>query len=503
MFNYLDLYYYVPFSGVYSMNVDNSNPFRTVPTIMDTSEDSTSESRDTEIVIWDCDAVEIVTEQVKVLSLREMPKSVTQSFASQSLGSIPQMTPRRSEEYMRRRVSETADSPRLVVDMKIAALPEGMDAKKILAVQEKLFEELIKKVPQHTVSLKRCVGKMPACTLYNNYGITPDFGTVIETKDGNIAFWINKERKEFPATSCYTDGNQVFITEKQAILADTVSVSKSRRGYHCFAVADGCNWGERPKQAATLASMFSMMVLEQKFDKESKLTTREIAQIQLDALIQVQNELGLKGEMVSETTMTIACIADTHLILASVGDSKVFVLRKTSNAKLKCVDITEGSRRASRDASDPGGRLGGKSADWRNLALAVVKLEPNDIIIGCSDGLHDNFDPVHLGLTPKDLGYHETSWDSTKRHLVQLRQQVLTKNIVSAIEADEGKNSIGDALTKHVAGLTLKGKLFMMENPRASRPVDYKAYPGKDDHVSVVVFTYEPEKLRGSFFSRK
>lgn len=475
------------------MNVDFTNTFRAVPTTDETSEDSSSD-----IVIYDDREVQKVTDRVGALSLSQLPKAV-----AQSLGSIPEVTPRRSVEYLRRRVSETVESPRVVMEMKIADFPHGVTAENINANKKVYFEELVEKVPKHKVSLNYSVGRTPVSAFYNNYGITPDAGTQILQEEGLVKFQICGEQKSILATSCFTDGIQVFITEKQAILADTVSISKSKRGYQCFAVADGCNWGERPRQAANLATVFAMMSLEQKLEKESKLTTRKIAKLQLETLSEVQNELVLKGEMVGETTMTLACIAETHLILASVGDSKVFVLRKTANGKLKCVDITEGSRRASRNASDPGGRLGGKNADWRNLALAVVKLEPNDIIIGCSDGLHDNFDPEHLGLTPKELGYHETSWDLTKRHLVQLRQQTLNKNIVSVIEADEGKNSIADALINHVAKLTLKGKLFMMENPRASRPVDYKTYPGKDDHVSVVVFTYEPGKPRSSILSRK
>lgn len=465
-------------------------------TYEETSEDS-SQSNDTEIVIWEEQAVEAVTDRLQAVSIGQIPK-----LATQSLSAIPQMTPRHSREYMKRRVSETAESPRVVLEMKVAEIPQGVNGKNIADKQAALFEELIKKVPQHAVSLKRFVGKLPEYTLYNNYGITPDAHTSIVIEDKHVLFQINKEHKRIPCDSCYTDGSQIFITEKQAILADTVAISKSEKGYRCFVVADGCSWGERPKNAAHLAARFAMMLLEQRLEKRSECTTQKIAKNMLKILTQVQNELVLKGDMVSETTITLACIADTHLVLASVGDSKVFVLRKTSNGKLKSVDITEGSRRASHDASDPGGRLGGKYADWRNLAVAVVKLEPNDIIIGCSDGIHDNFDPVHLGCIPKDFGYQEDEWDAQKRHLVHLRQEILNKNLVAVVEKDIA--NIGRAFVSYVSNLTLKGKLFMLENPTARRPNNYKEYPGKDDHVSVVVFTYDPaKKLRGSFFIRK
>src|SRR5262249_35300149 len=97
------------------------------------------------------------------------------------------------------------------------------------------------------------------------------------------------------------------------------------------------------------------------------------------------------------------------------------------NTKTKRIlDITSGNRTNLTDPRDPGGRLGPYTTkygpDTRNLDLYCCLCAPGDIIVLCSDGVHDNFDPQTLGrrrvdsLTsagkkPSEVGLKGDSWD--------------------------------------------------------------------------------------------
>lgn len=424
------------------------------------------------------------------------PYKKDDSRLSQSLTELPEVTPRGTVLTPRRRLSNADFSPRDDLDVVRASLPEQLKAREILDKQDAYFAELLEKVPRHIVVLKQPVGKPPICVTYNNYGLKPDADTDIRKKGGTISITVDGQHKTYEAQSVFTDGKLLFPVEKAKFLADATLATKNTRSWQCFALGDGCSLGERPKLAAELAVKVGLKVLKEQLKAvATPVSTRDIAMMQLKALVAVQNELEAQGDKMGETTLTLACVAAPFLVVASVGDSKVFVLRKQDNKpELLCSDITRASRFQSQDAKDPGGRLGAPRADWRNLAVAIVALQPHDIVLCCSDGIHDNFDPAHLGLTPEQFGFPEKAWDINNRHHVHLRHHELTRNIAKLVQLNP--DAPIQEIINYVVKLTKKSKLFMLDNPTKPLPQDYSAYPGKDDHLSVISFTYEPLKKK-------
>lgn len=165
---------------------------------------------------------------------------------------------------------------------------------------------------------------------------------------------------------------------------------------------------------------------------------------------------------------------------------------------MQCIDVTEGSRVDPNDARICGGTLGKFGANWRNLAIAVMRLEPHDIIIGCSDGIHDNFDPLFCGEPPSE----NEVWDMKNPNHVALRQKMSLDKLIKV--AGEDSKTMATNLITYVSKLTLAKKLYMYENPGEEEPKDYKAFPGKADHTSVVVYEHIPtQEKRGSFIKRR
>lgn len=101
---------------------------------------------------------------------------------------------------------------------------------------------------------------------------------------------------------------------------------------------------------------------------------------------------------------------------------------------ISCSDITDGNRMNLTDPRDPGGRLGPYTRqggpDLRNFDIFSKVCKTGDILLLCSDGVHDNFDPQHLGsllfssfLTdikgklPRELGIDADTWDDVSEDI--------------------------------------------------------------------------------------
>ena len=96
----------------------------------------------------------------------------------------------------------------------------------------------------------------------------------------------------------------------------------------------------------------------------------------------------------------------------------------------KIVELNQDAR-ASTDAADCGGRLGPyvdggyagvlclaccrsywhHSPDLRNLGAWCVSCSEDDILLLCSDGVHDNLDPQHFAISPSSLGLDVEDWE--------------------------------------------------------------------------------------------
>jgi len=199
-------------------------------------------------------------------------------------------------------------------------------------------------------------------------------------------------------------------------------------------------------------------------------------------------------------------------VFACVGDLKVFHCARQADGSCVVIDVTRGDTKShSGDtkwrAEDPGGRIGpqlreseidgngrGTRADLRNLMTRRVLCSPDDIIVMMSDGVADNLDPEVLGLPP--------AADATKewKDLSEAQQHAEKTEWRTAFLADALRKSgwrprdFTRAVLRFCADTTRPSRRFMEQNPGKALPCDFKEFPGKQDHASLLAFTC-PQKF--------
>jgi hypothetical protein len=177
-------------------------------------------------------------------------------------------------------------------------------------------------------------------------------------------------------------------------------------------------------------------------------------------------------------------------ILANIGDCKAY---KYSTKSKKMEEITKETRRDSPcDASDCGGRIGpyiNNNPDLRNLSMNITHCCKGDIIIVCTDGVHDNFDPEMQGKTPREAGLEVDHWDdrSNYKQILQCKSKYalqFMENLLSDCEEVTPK-IICEKFTNYCTYLTHSSRSYL-ENNMKKLPADYRLFPGKMDHTSVI-----------------
>eukprot|EP01107_Rhizomastix_libera_P003835 TRINITY_DN1657_c0_g1_i2.p1 TRINITY_DN1657_c0_g1~~TRINITY_DN1657_c0_g1_i2.p1 ORF type:complete len:868 (+),score=233.96 TRINITY_DN1657_c0_g1_i2:30-2606(+) len=232
-------------------------------------------------------------------------------------------------------------------------------------------------------------------------------------------------------------------------------------GRAILCLADGCSWGEKPREAARRASACFVNHVSENHTK--KKTIRELGVLLLEGLAKAHSAIVAQKEDpydAGTTTLVggVVCgVTDSKgaslrrlesglslsaakaqplkgtfstskmdeynpflegielwaFLFISVGDCKVF---RYSSSSGKISDITRGNRGT--DATDPGGRIGPHldfgMPDLRNLSLHCQPCNQNDLIIMVSDGVYDNLDPVMLGMSPGEISpeFSGVSWDA-------------------------------------------------------------------------------------------
>lgn len=183
------------------------------------------------------------------------------------------------------------------------------------------------------------------------------------------------------------------------------------------AVADGCNWGEPPKEAARKASRMFVSYI-----KRRQHTIRDT----IDAANLVMRAFGASHKAIIEgtneetilncgtTTMVAGLILELEqeydknqfvFVFGSIGDCKAY---HYSLAQRKLIEITKGNRGNSHfDPRNPGGRIGphleGGEPDISNFMLWTIPCQTSDLLVLVSDGVHDNFGFFSFFFIPKNL----------------------------------------------------------------------------------------------------
>ena len=183
-----------------------------------------------------------------------------------------------------------------------------------------------------------------------------------------------------------------------------------------IALADGCNWGAAPAEAAQMASKAFVNFIYK--HKQTIRTTGRLSRLCLQGLCEAHNKIistpQLEGKGIGTTTLLGGVVVkvllpsqeevpssklkDWVFTFACIGDCKAFLWVKN---KQFIEELTPDSRGDNfMDASDCGGRIGPYiegGPDLRNLEVFMSPCIEGDIIFICTDGVHDNFDPQMLG----------------------------------------------------------------------------------------------------------
>ena len=310
-------------------------------------------------------------------------------------------------------------------------------------------------------------------------------------------------------------------------------------------VADGCNWGERPREAARVAAQ-CFVRFEQQAAGDVR-TARDCGRVLLGAMRAAHNSIiAGKSDIWDAGTTTLiggmlVALEDSSsssssssssdgsssssssaygVCLLSIGDCKCFLWER---ATARVRDITVDNRGNLLDATDPGGRLGpyvdGGQPDTRNLSLFFERCRDGDVLVLCSDGVHDNLDPSSLGVDPGALApaFAGLGWDDAcardyalaarvKREFAAQRLADLINGRGACFTTDFGlvdTSAAADSapapadsapvletvcrdVTDYCMRVTHSSRDFMENNTRDKLPKDYKRFPGKMDHTTCV-----------------
>lgn len=275
-----------------------------------------------------------------------------------------------------------------------------------------------------------------------------------------------------------------------------------------LALADGCGWGPRNREAAVKASTAFIDFMSQGMIQSMIRDTTDCKHFLLRGLTKAHEKIvegksrddiwecgttTFLGGMVMKISEQDYDFDEWAFVCVNVGDCKAFLW---SNSTHQLIDITDCNRR--QDMKDTGGRLGphlkGGQPDLSNLSCYFVPCKQDDILLLMTDGVHDNLAPGPAGKTPSDM--HLTAADNLWKNvapevLEEVKEQFQTTELTRLITEHGPRSTVGQvaqSLIDYCVRLTRSKRLFMENNPDKGEPDKYHEYPGKPDHASVICF---------------
>jgi len=151
------------------------------------------------------------------------------------------------------------------------------------------------------------------------------------------------------------------------------------------------------------------------------------------------------------------------------------------------------------------------------MLFSHVLVIAGDVILFVSDGVYDNVDPEHVGLSPAqvfDLSSpfsqindweHVPMLDAlakketfkieklTSLYAIHLSPDTAVPSLtrlsrLSVSTCKGAPDAMVTALLTHAHTLTKKTREFMEAHPNDSEPKDFLAFPGKMDHATCIAF---------------
>ncbi len=221
----------------------------------------------------------------------------------------------------------------------------------------------------------------------------------------------------------HTDGESISLYEHKAgstqhhgdPIADVFAIV-ARPNNCILAVADGVNWGIKPRLAARCAVHGCMEYLNSKLFNSPKKpgTTQDIFHHILRSFHTAQKLIIQQGG--TTTTLCVAIVVELSpaksgaprwgLCVVIVGDTLCYVWRKDTQEVHEVTSATHLGKE--RNPRDSGGCLGcdlGDQPDLSNLLCCYVPISDGDIVFAVSDGISDNMDPVLLKQAASDTAF--------------------------------------------------------------------------------------------------
>ncbi len=290
-------------------------------------------------------------------------------------------------------------------------------------------------------------------------------------------------------------------------ICDSYFVQVQKDGVVLACIADGCGWGVRPREAAIKAKVALV-------DHISKhMPVLKDAQMVAEILVRGMGEAHYKViegkddvNSAGTTTLLGGVLAPVDkmdrvfcFLFISVGDCKAYC-RKSATGKF--IDLTLGTRNNVSDAKDPGGRVGPQMKngmpDLRNLRVSYCICEENDILVLTSDGLSDNFDPEFQGLLPREVGLGNVDkWADAADATAAIKAKgdwgcAKMAQLVDAAakekNVDVSPRLVVGTLVEYCVSLTQSSRDWLENVAVGQLPENYKLYPGKMDHTSLIAF---------------
>lgn len=314
-------------------------------------------------------------------------------------------------------------------------------------------------------------------------------------------------------------------------------------------VADGVNWGIKPRLAARCAVHGSIDHLNTRLFDSSKppRTTQDVFHGILRSFHSAQRMIIDHGG--TTTTLCVAVIVELQhpkgpnkwgVCVVSVGDTLCYVWKRSEQQVYELTAATHAGK--DRNPTDCGGCLGcdlGDRPDLSNLLCCFVTIADGDIVFSTSDGVSDNVDPVLLkealsdgsgtplstpvtDAPPFPQDNAQASQDGLTQSLRDLvpslpvvtaeQRQALAMSKLSSILREKSETvghdlsatCVKDALITHVIEVTEEKRKYLeqcwleqdkkeqtMAEKRAMDRIigqKIKTLPGKLDHASVAAY---------------
>ena len=364
------------------------------------------------------------------------------------------------------------------------------------------------------VEIAKPVGEITAAFTGPNAGLTaldPNCRT-LQGSDVAIAGC-----KDWNQPSEYAYGLAISLYEEDRSKANPVIVGEpiadvfgvqARENMAVLAIADGVNWGVKPRLAARCAVRAVMEHVTANLDRvRENPTSHAICSLLVESVTLKAQELILEHNA-TLTTLSTAVICEMKrpgewgLFVVAVGDSPVYVYCPHSR---EVVEATVGchSHDGARDVRMAGGTLGpsyGNNPDLENLTVAFMTIYEGDIVFCTSDGISDNFSGKAVAqMMGKE--YLETP----KRQLMPCCDSVLHMTEILSkhqeeLEENMTAQTVAARLVNYAADFTQQKRLFhshctehkisiqrrKREDPDFAEKL--KLLPGKLDHAAVVAF---------------